>query len=455
MKRRKLTDILVCILTLLLVFSGGLCGCYAADSNQDGSGTDGTSKTVSSAGKEENVEIGQDESTLTDKSGSVIRIACWQKEPYLINLKAYLAETFPEYTIKYEYIQRDNYESVIDSQLSYNGAADIIFVTQKMTSKYARAGYLVPVTEACYPFTGEARYGFAYRDNVYAVPSVSIYECFYYNKDLYEEYGLSMPTSYDSFLSICDDINRSKPGRAITSGLKDGERLSNCALALLADGYFNTPKGQSFGLRLRNGNASFYEELYPYLLDWEKMIDHNALSSDLYLFDMDAAIHEFAEGKSVFLVAGPEDYNYIKSLCPNMNIGTMPYGSTSGNIPVIVGGCDTGISVKKYGEHTEEALNIVKALASYDGQKALWRDSPGSKTYLTDVDFGMPKEFDEIKDVLDNFMFFPYNDWGDNSREVKVAFGEELQHVLLKKENLEEAMKKLDVKVQAIASGRE
>ena len=67
----------------------------------------------------------------------------------------------------------------------------------------------------------------------------------------------------------------------------------------------------------------------------------------------------------------------------------------------------------------------------------------------------MPKEFDEIKDVLDNFMFFPYNDWGDNSREVKVAFGEELQQVLLKKENLEEAMKKLDIKVQAIASGRE
>ena len=176
MNSRKFTDILVCILTFMLVFSGGLCGCGAADIQADGSETGENSKVVSSNDKADSAGMQKDNKTLADRSAGVIRIACWQKEPYMISLKAYLADKFPEYTIKFEYIQRDNYESVIDSQLSYNGAADILYVTQKMATKYAKAGYLSPLTDVGSLYTEEARDAFKYLNNIYAVPLVSSYE---------------------------------------------------------------------------------------------------------------------------------------------------------------------------------------------------------------------------------------------------------------------------------------
>ena len=449
MKSRKSTDILVCILTFMLVFTGGLSGCGAAD-KQDKSDTGEKSRVVSSNDKADSAGMQKKDKTLTDRSGSVIRIACWQKEPYMINLKAYLADKFPEYTIKYEYIQRDNYESVIDSQLSYNGAADIIYVTQKMTVKYAKAGYLAPLTDVGSLYTEEARNAFKYINNIYAVPLVSSYECFYYNQDLFEKYGLVMPTSYDQFLSTCTYVDKFRPGRAIASGLKDGEHLSNCALALLQGGYFSTSRGKALGARIKYGRASFYKDLYPYLRDWEKMIDYGILSPDMYLMDKEAAVKEFAEGRSVFLVGGPEDYNYIKELNPKINMGTMPFGSSSGDMPVIIGGCQSGIAVNRYGKHESEAKEVAVALASYDGQKALWRDSPGSKTYLKGIDFGMPEEFDEIRDILANNMYDPSKCWGEYSREVSVIFGQELQQVLLKKETLEQALIKIDKKILAL-----
>ena len=454
MRRRRLGTILICILMLLLVFSGGLCGCGSAD-NQDGSGTDGASKTVSSKDKKDDAAGKQEGNTLTKRDASVIRIACWQKEPYLINLKAYLAETFPEYTIKVEYIQRDNYESVIDSQLSYNGAADIIFVTQRMTNRYARAGYLAPLTDVCRPFTEESQKAFKYLNNVYAVPSVSSYECFYYNKYLFEKYGLIMPKTYDQFLNNCVYVDKFRPGRAVSAGLKDGNILSNSALSLLQGEYLTTSKGKAIGARIKYGRASFHDELYPHLTEWEKMIDYGVFSPDMYLMDKEAAIREFTSEKSVFLIAGPEDYNHIKELAPDMDIGTLPYGSSGDSVPVIIGGCECGIAVNRYGGHEEAAKKIVRSLASYEGQHILWMDSKGSKTYLKDTDFGTPPEFEGISEVLSNNMYLSSKCWGEYDREVSAILGEELQQVLLKKETLEEALYKIDKRMKATVSEKQ
>ena len=75
-----------------------------------------------------------------------------------------------------------------------------------------------------------------------------------------------------------------------------------------------------------------------------------------------------------------------------MNIGTLPFFGRNGK--AIIGGCDVGFALNSNSLHMDEAKEILVALADRKGQKALWKDRPGSQTYLKRVSFRNEKIFD-------------------------------------------------------------
>ena len=57
-----------------------------------------------------------------------IRVATWYDDSYTPNLRAYLTRHFPEYKFEFTYIEKNHYKTIIDTQLSFNNAPDIIYV---------------------------------------------------------------------------------------------------------------------------------------------------------------------------------------------------------------------------------------------------------------------------------------------------------------------------------------
>lgn len=430
MKNIKLQRFFSSILIFAAVTMSLLCGCASVSNN---------AQQVVIAPKEE-------------EDRKEIRIATWYEDSYIMNFKAYLAERFPEYDFKYTYVQRTNYESVIDSQISYEGAADIIFVTENMAKRYARGGYLVPLTKMVNGFTQEALDKFEYMGDYYAIPSVSSYECFYINKDYFEKFGFKPPSEYTDFYDMCATI-RKHGMKPLSSGLKDKEGLASSAMAIMQASYFRTPEGESFGTRLGQGKASFYEEVYPNMELWYKMIEEDIFTKDMCLMDKKAAIKEFTEGKTVILSGGPEDYNQIYKENPSINLDTIAFGGKDDGTELLTGGCEYGFAVVNGNENISDVLKVARSLTTLMGQRAIWKDSPGSKTYLKNVEFDMPKEFDNLKNALENNLYLPYTGWGYYSREISVELENELQQVLLGREDLEDAFKRIDGKVKAIVEG--
>ncbi len=388
---------------------------------------------------------------LTGGEGTIIRIATWYSDDYTENFRSYLAETFPDVIFEYSYIYKNHYESVIDSQLSYRGAPDIVCVDMQMAQKHAKNRYIAPLSGFEWNFNESAEEAFCYGDVPYAVPSTSCYECIYYNKNKFIESHVSIPDTYEEFIIMSDFIRQAKREKVMSLDLKDYEEISNSALIFLQANYFNTEDGAKFGEKLQYGRSSFYNDLYEYMEDWERLISHRIITKDMFTMDRKASIEEFASGKTYMCIGGPEDYNAIKACNPEIELGTMmPFGIDVED-QMLIGGCDCGFAVNNNSLNKEMAMEVVAALATEEGQTALWKDRVGSISYLNGLEVNNPEDFDGISYALDNDrLFLPQNTWGKDSIEINTIYGTQLQEVLLGKTPLYMALMRTDIQVDRL-----
>lgn len=381
-----------------------------------------------------------------------IRIATWYDEYNLQHLKAYLAKEFPNYDFEFVFIGKSNYEPIMDDQLSFKGAPDILYVDQEMTRKHAITGYFADVTEEAQQFSPEAKVKFGYGNRVYAVPNTSQYLCIFYNKKIFERYDLNIPTDMDSFISVCDYIRLVKGMKPLSVSLKNMYDVSDLFLGVIASSYLTTDRGEGFGGRLQYGRTTFTNEFSDYLDDWNKLIAHNVLNKKMYTLDKQNAIEEFAGEECAMICGGPDTFNAITRINPDIEIGTMPFFGSRGKKKAIIGGCDCGFAVNKNSIYLDQAKEVVAALGSFSGQMALWKDRPGSQTYLKDTAFVNDDAFGGIEEmIVSGQSFTPWMDWGDDlNREPRRRLGIELQKALLGEQPVKAALKSVDIVVEEI-----
>jgi len=444
MKSRNLRKIFVSVFSAVAVLTGAFSGMIPTKA----------SLSFGAENQEVHVLKGADPETDSENADeeAVIRIGTWYTEDNLTNLKAYLAEEFPNYNFVFEYIGKSNYEPIMDSKLSYKGAPDIIYVTGEMAEKHAMTGYFANLTDITEEFNKEAKLAFGYGNAVYAVPNTSDLECIFYNRDMFSAKGAGVPTDFNSFIGACDYFRVVRKIRPLAASLKDPYGFANSALGILSANYFSTDRGSGFGARLQYGRTTFSEELQPFMKDWETLIEHKVITADMYVIDGKRAVEEFVNEEAAMIVGTPETYVAIRQERPDMSIGTLPYFSSEGEGMAIIGGCDLGFALNANAMNYDKAKEVLASLARVKGQEALWKDRPGSQTYLNDTAFNVDEAFKGIEVCYKKkLVFTPWMDWGqDLNRRVHYAFGRELQKVLLKKETLEEALAKVDKLVYEI-----
>lgn len=401
-------------------------------------------------------EASQESSTSYYDDHATVHIATWYDDSYTPYLRSFLSEKFPNYTIEFEYISRDSYEAIIDSQLANKAAPDIICVNAQMCTKEARNKNLEPLDRQRSRFDEIAKKAFSYDGCFYAIPGTSSYDCIYYDVDIMEEVLKEMGedeslTSDESFLIICEKVAKNKGIIPLAAGLKESLTVANSAMAFLEARYLRSQEGIGFAWRVQTGSASFYEEAAPYLREWEKLVDNNILTKDMYVTDKKAAIEQFATGKAAMLVAGPEDYNLIKEMAGDKNFACMGFPGDTLDEQILIGGCDYGFAVNRNAANKEAALYVVNELATIDGQQAIWNDRKGSYSYYNGYAFENPIEFEKIDEIqAQNNIYLPQSMWGIHGNEIIDVLGKSLQQVICGQLSLDEAMQYVDEMVKDI-----
>jgi multiple sugar transport system substrate-binding protein len=436
MKSRRLRYILLCVLFLVLFLAGAMAKDYFSQAGR------------SFAASQEQNDHKKD---LEDRL-SVIKIATWYTPDDLTYLRAYLARKFPDYEFEYVYIDKSNYEPIMDSQLSERGAPDILFMDQEMIQKHAATGYIENLSDICGSFDERAWKAFSYGDAMYAIPDTSQFECIFYNKELFREKGVEVPYSFYSFLGSCDRFRLDHGIKPLAVSLKNPYALADSALAVFAADYFSVDRGSGFGARLKYGRANFTTEITPFIPDWEMLLDHEVFTREMYTIDALTAVEEFANGEAAMIAGGPETYNAVIRLNPEMKLGTLPTFGTRGRYKAVIGGCDLGFTLNAKSPNSEKAKEVLKSLTTFGGQHALWKDRPGSQTYLRDTYFVNSEVYDGLTDCMEKELIFaPWMDWGrELNGPIHYQLGVELQKVLLKKQSTAEAFESLDKAIYRI-----
>lgn len=412
--KKKIVSVLLC--TALTV--GLVAGCGSSSSEKAASSETGTETAEAS-------ETGE-----SDTGKTKIRMTYWNSEDTVQTLLDYLAEEVPDVEIEFQFIDNSNYDTIVDTQLSAGEGPDIICESPGSALKHAKLGYLTEVNDlgALYSDAGTRLY--SYDGNVYALPGISWFEGCYFNKALFEENNIDLPTTFDEYIAVCKQFQELGI-TPLAAGLKSWEPMLKNSMAFVTAEYLSTADGENFCSDYREGNAALAGTWNPYLEKWSEMITAGIYTTDMTGIDHDQALDEFATGKAAMFCSGPWDLDTIKSKNPDLQIDMMPFYGTKASEGWLIGGPGCGFAVNAASKNQEAALKVLEAISTVEGQEAFWQDNQGGSSYLDGASFELPEAYNSASSALNaGNVYCPWNEWG-SAISAHETYGTEMQAYLL------------------------
>lgn len=432
---KKLLSILLCAAMILSVLAG--CGSQTTPASTE------APKTADAPAATEAKQEASGEKTT-------IRMAYWNSEDTVADLLAYLAEAVPDVEIEYQFIDNSSYSTIIDTQLSAGEGPDIICESPATALKHAKLGYLADLSElgALYSNAGTSVY--SYNGSVYALPGISWFEGVYYNKAIFAENGIELPTTFDEYIAVCKQF-MDLGIKPLSAGLKSWEPMLKNSMAFVTAEYLSTSEGKGFGEAYREGTTTLDGVWNTYIEKWSDMITEGVYTTDMTGIDHDQALDEFATGGSAMFCSGPWDLEAIQSKNPDLELGMFPFYGTTASAGWLIGGPGCGFAANASSENLEATLKVLAALSTPEGQEALWAGNAGGSSYLLGVEFDLPAVYDDIATAIAaGNVYCPWNEWGD-AASAHQDYGVEMQNYLLG-EDLSDCLKNVDSVVADLIS---
>lgn len=434
--KKKVLSTLMCATMVMGLVAG--CGSTADNSTATDAAPAGT-------------EAAQKQEAATNDSGekTTIRMSYWNSEDTVQAMLDYLAVAVPDVEIEYQFIDNSNYDTIIDTQLSAGEGPDIICESPGSALKHARLGYLAPLDElaANYSNAGTSVYG--YDGSTYALPGISWFEGIYYNKAMFEENNIALPTTFDEYLDVCAKFQELGI-TPLAAGLKSWEPLLKSSMAFVTAEYLSTEEGSGFGEAYRNGEVTMDGTWNEYIETWAQLIENGVYTTDMTGIDHDQALEQFATGGAAMFCSGPWDYDAIMEKNADLQLDMMPFYGTTESDGWLIGGPGCGFAANAASKNSEAVMKVLAAISTADGQTALWENNQGGSSYLNGVEFELPEAYTSVSSALGaGNVYCPWNEWGA-AAGAHETYGTEMQSYLLGAEDLSTALQNVDTAVSEL-----
>ncbi len=238
-------------------------------------------------------------------------------------------------------------------------------------------------------------------DGVYAVPYMSNASGVLYNKDLFAEYGWTIPTTWDEFIALCEDI-QAEGILPLYFGYKDTWTCLapwNALAVSLVD--------SDIAYQVNSGEALFSEAYVEVAEKQKQLLDYAEATPVAYGYN--DACTAFARGESAMYVIGSYAISQIKSVNPDMNIDSFVLpASNNAEENVLNSGNDLMFCVMEDCEHKEEAYEVLRFLLE-DENIQLYLDDQ-SAVPCKEGDFDLPVELDGMLEYINSGNVADYQD---------------------------------------------
>lgn len=248
---------------------------------------------------------------------------------------------------------------------------------------------------------------------VYAVPLSLNIMCVTYNKDVFEQAGITeVPKTYDEFLADCQKI-KDIGLPAILGGYQDrwtmyaDEQNDQIRTTIVND--------RNNRLDLAAGTTTWQEDKGKYsevLTRWAQRLPY--YNDDLFGTDWNTAENLLATAKGGMIINGSWVYAGVKGINPDCNIGIFPLPVTDNpdDAKLLAASSLGGMCVNPNSEHVEEALEFLEMLSDSDSGESymnLAMNVTASKNAEVPED-SYVKEFMEYVNSGETFDWSGYNE---------------------------------------------
>lgn len=238
-------------------------------------------------------------------------------------------------------------------------------------------------------------------DGVYAMPYMANAAGVLYNKDMFEEHGWTIPTTWDEFTALCERIE-AEGIQPLYFGFKDSWTCLAPWNAIAVD-----LAPSDVCSEVNKGNTTFTDN-YREVAEKEKALLAYAQDNPA-AYGYNDACTAFAKGESAMFVIGSYAVPQIKSVNPDMNIDSFVFpASNNAEENVLNSGNDLQFSIMKNCEHKEEAYEVLRFFMEDENVQSYIDDQ--SAVPCKKGDFELPSMLDGMKEYINEGKLVNYQD---------------------------------------------
>lgn len=321
---------------------------------------------------------------------TTIRVLSTVPDSHEEEIEAALAEKYPNITIDWELITWEDLPSKMQ-QYMQSGMPDVVIAKSQDANNYAEYGVWADLT------------GKPYIDSVYesalnsttvdgkilGVPYLGSYGGVYYNRAIFAQYGLEMPTTIDELKNICEVLKANGVTPFATHFLDAwywGWEVAICVGGELMS------NSETWGDEFKEGKRSAADADFQTGLEMMQFIVDNTFE-DCFSVEQTTCDARFVKGEAAmqFDMAGVAA-NYL-SLDPTLDFGIFPFPSSQGNGCLNME-CSLTFFKSATTEHEAAADALLSVLCSTE-LASQWSQDDGSASLIKGaVSFDTPAQKD-------------------------------------------------------------
>ena len=238
-------------------------------------------------------------------------------------------------------------------------------------------------------------------DGVYAVPYMANAAGVLYNKDLFDQHGWTIPTTWDEFTALCESIQNAGI-QPLYFGFKD---TWTCLAPWNAISVDLAPSDVC--AQVNRGETTFTEQ-YREVAERTKALLQYA-QDDPFAYSYNDACTAFARGESAMYVIGSYAVPQIKSVNPDMNIDSFVFpASNNAEENILNSGNDLQFSIMENCPNKEAAYEVLDFLLEDENVQTYIDDQ--SAVPCKEGDFVLPTMLSGMSSYIEEGKLADYQD---------------------------------------------
>ncbi len=286
-------------------------------------------------------------------------------------------QRYPHIDIKFDPTPADLYDATLRAQLESGTAPDLFYLRSYSVSRQLfEQGYLEPLDDL--PglkerFSAEMRAPWATDDGIpYGVPFIATSHGVYYNKDLFQQLGLEVPSSWEQLLGMA---RRIKDAGITPFANASGSTwtMGEIVFMNLAPNFIGGREGR---MQYLSGERCFNDagivavfqaiaDLAPFLPEQQDLLSY------------EDSLQLFLQGKAAMWLGGSWDIPYFEAQTPTFRWGVFAPPPPAGKPAYITFHLDAGMGLNAKSEHKEEARIFLEWMTTTEFAALLGDELPG------------------------------------------------------------------------------